>query len=93
MTHHVNSRIHWTDLPFEFLDNLEEYAKHNAICFNGIGQFDIGVNVMLGNYETLYDHFVHFGQTKMSKDDFVKEIKERVRPIHRSNRVTCVKKD
>ena len=33
VTHHIKSRCHWAEMPKEFLDNLEDYAKNGVIVF------------------------------------------------------------
>jgi len=42
-------------MPKDFLENLEAYAENEAICFVGLGFFDVGVHVMLGWWDKLYD--------------------------------------
>ena len=91
ITHHINSRIHWTDMPAEFLKDLDKYAENGAVVFDGLGFFDVGVNVMLGNWEKLYEHYVHLGKHKRSKEEVIKDLKYRLIPIKRDNKVTNVK--
>jgi fatty acid desaturase len=54
ITHHINSRCHWTEMPYEFINNIDRYAECNAIVFDGLSIFEVGVNVMLGNWDTLF---------------------------------------
>ena len=46
VTHHINSRIHWTDMPGHFLKNIDKYHESKVLVFSGLGFFDVGFNVM-----------------------------------------------
>lgn len=85
VTHHVNSRIHWTDMPVKFMDNLEEYAKHDAVVFENLGFFDVGLHVMLGWWDALAERYVHLTKTKRSKQQVIAALKLRLAPIKRTN--------
>ena len=87
VTHHINSQCHWTDMPSHFLNNLEKYAENDPVVFDGLGFFDIGVHVFLGWYDGLYDHYVHFTKEKRSREEVIAELKLRLQPIHRTNRL------
>jgi fatty acid desaturase len=91
VTHHINSRVHWTDLASHFLNNLEKYVENDVLVFDGLGFFDIGLNVMLGRLDYLADHYVHFTKVKKSKEDIIQELKVRLKPIHRTNRLVEAK--
>lgn len=71
VTHHINSRIHWTDMPGHFMKNIDKYAENNVVIFSGLGFFDIGINVMTQNWDVLADHYVHLGKTKMTKAEVI----------------------
>ena len=87
VTHHINSRIHWTDMPSHFMKNLEKYAEHDALIFDQLGFFDIGLHVFCGWWDALADHYVHLTKEKLSKEDVIKKLKLRLKPIKRSNRL------
>jgi len=94
VTHHINSRIHWTDMPYEFLINLDKYAENQVVIFDNLGFFDVGILVMTGNWDKLYEHYVHLGTQKKSRDEVVADLKLRLKPIKRSNKViNVIKKD
>lgn len=88
ITHHINSRIHWTDMPKHFLDNLETYAENNALIFDGLGFFDIGLHVFMGWWDGLADHYVHLSKEKKTKEEVIANLKLRCTPILRKNRRT-----
>jgi hypothetical protein len=91
VTHHINSRVHWTELAHHFLHNIEKYVEHDVLVFDGLGFFDIGLNVMLGRLDVLADHYVHFTKEKRSQDEIIKELKLRLQPIQRINRLVEAK--
>ena len=61
------------------------------LVFDGLGFFDIGLNVMLGRLDLLADHVVQFTKEKKCKEDIVAELKLRLKPIKRSNRIVSAK--
>lgn len=49
---------------------------------------------MTGNWDKLYEHYVHLGTQKKSRDEVVADLKLRLKPIKRSNKViNVIKKD
>lgn len=70
-------------MPAEFLKDLDKYAESNAVVFDGLGFFDVGLNVMLGNWDLLYEHYVHLGKEKRTKEEVIKDLKYRLVPIKR----------
>ena len=86
VTHHINSQVHWTDMPSQFLKNLEKYAENDAVVFDGLGFFDIGLHVFMGWWDSLAEHYVHFTKEKKSKEEVIAMLKVRLQPIERSNR-------
>lgn len=79
--HHVNSKIHWCDLPQKFMDTLDKHAEEDALVFEGIGFFDVGVFVFTGQLRALAKRYVNIGQKQRSIDELVELMKERLRPI------------
>ena len=74
-------------MPSHFLKNLEKYAENDAIVFDGLGFFDIGLHVFMGWWDSLAEHYVHFTKEKKSNEEVIALLKERLQPIQRSNRV------
>jgi hypothetical protein len=80
--HHIKPRAHWTEHPVEFEKNIAEYGKNDAIVFDGIDYFPIWLNMMLGRWGYLADHFVRLpGAPERSKDDVIAFLKSRVQPV------------
>jgi fatty acid desaturase len=80
--HHVKPRCHWTEHPIEFQRALPEYAKHDAIVFDGIDYFEIWLCLMFGRWSRLESKFVRLeGAPARSKDEVIAFLRERVEPI------------
>ena len=45
IVHHLNGRLHWTELPTRFAATLEAHAEHDALCFVGTSFFQVGCGV------------------------------------------------
>ena len=80
--HHINSRLHWTQLPGHFIENVDNYVKNDAIVFQGIGFFEVGLFVKLGMFKKLASHFVHLGGKRRSEEELIAMFKERLQPIY-----------
>lgn len=88
--HHVKARTHWTELPAEFRDNLETYAREDAIVFEGIDFFMVWAYLMLGQWKTLAKHFVRIpGAPERDEAAVIAFLKSRVQRIDVSNYVAA----
>ena len=56
--HHANSRKHWSELPSSFVQNIDRYVEEDAIVFEGLNVFKVGMLVFLGRYDILAEHVV-----------------------------------
>lgn len=84
--HHLNSKLHWTQLPVQFMETLGKHGEEGALVFEGIGFFDVGLAVFMGRLDWLADRcvFLQDGVDSASKKDLLKGIMtERLRPIVR----------
>lgn len=81
--HHQNSRLHWTQLPQKFMDNVLK-GTVSGLVFKGIGFFDVGVAVFLGRYSYLSKHLLRCGSVAatMSDGDIASMLQDRLKPIH-----------
>jgi len=69
-------------MPKDFLENLEAYAEHEVICFKGLGFFDVGVHVMMGWWDKIYDeHYVHLTKEKRSREEVIAFLKSCLKPV------------
>ncbi len=42
IVHHLNSTLHWSELPGRLVATLEAHAEHDALCFIGTSFFQVG---------------------------------------------------
>jgi len=84
VTHHFNSRCHWTDMAIHFFKNIDKYVAAGGICFQDAHFFDIGIYVMTGQWGALAKRYIHFGPDKMSDEEVIAKLKGRLVPIHRT---------
>ena len=82
--HHINSQIHWSEFPAKFVERLRDHGEKDAIVFDGIGFFDVGVALMLRRHGWLADRFVNVGQKPRTREEVIELLKERLRPVRSS---------
>merc|ERR1712166_141203 len=80
IVHHINSRLHWSEMPQRFLDELPTYAKEGAIIFSGLHFFEVGLFTFTGQYTKLYNAYVPMTDKPISLDEFVSMLKTRLKP-------------
>ena len=83
VTHHIDSKLHWTKFARHFMrkENLEKYAKEDAFVFEGVHFFDVGLRILiLRDLDYLAERYVVLpGQRKKrNKKEIVKEMKKRL---------------
>eukprot|EP00913_Durusdinium_trenchii_P032395 g30332.t1 len=68
--HHINARLHWSELPSYFLENqdkckqmtmLEKHIAGGALTFRGVDFFEVGVFTMTKQLDKLAKYYVHLG--------------------------------
>jgi fatty acid desaturase len=80
--HHLRARAHWTEYPVEFEQNLAEYARQDAIVFEGLDFFLVWLLLMTGRWSRLARAFVRLpGAPARSDAEVIELLKERVRAI------------
>jgi fatty acid desaturase len=75
--HHLRPALHWTEMPNDFMRNLEQYAKQKAVVFQGIDYFYIWFLLMSKNYKKLADKFVVMDNSMHTKDEVIAFLKSR----------------
>jgi hypothetical protein len=56
--HHVRPTMHWTDMPGDFLENVERYRTERAIVFRSLDYFSIWALLMSRQYRLLSRFYV-----------------------------------
>jgi len=76
--HHVNARLHWSEMPKYFYDNKEKHLQGGALTFRGLHFFDVGFLVMTKQLRKLAEeHYVHLGDASSAPG--VETVEERLR--------------
>jgi fatty acid desaturase len=79
--HHLKANRHWTEMPQDFLDNRELYAREGAIVFEGLDFFLVSVLLWTGRWGLLARRFVRLDGRERSDEDVIAMLKSRVQPI------------
>jgi hypothetical protein len=77
--HHVKATRHWTEMPEDFLANVETYRKERAIVFTGIDFFGVWFCLMLKRYDWLARRVVSLGPEPASEEETIALLKSRTR--------------
>jgi fatty acid desaturase len=81
--HHLSARTHWTEYPAQFEANAAEYARKDAIVFQGVDYFSVWLLLMTKRYRRLAQVFVQLpGATPRDEAAIIALLKARVRPVH-----------
>ena len=81
ITHHVNSRIHWTEMPLHFIEHIDKYEEGDAIVLHGVNFEEVSFAVWGGKLPDLADKIVQLREVKRTKAELVEMLKERLKPI------------
>ena len=79
--HHLRSSLHWTEMPNNFLQNIEKYRQNKAVVFAGLDYFQIWFLLMIKNYKYLSKKFVSLADETPSAEDIQNLLKSRTRTV------------
>jgi hypothetical protein len=71
--------MHWTDLPNEFLKNLNNYAKENSIIFKKIDFFQVWFFLMTKRYDILAKNLITVNHHIQTKEQAIELLKHRTK--------------
>jgi len=77
--HHLKPSMHWTEMPTDFLKNIDKYRKNNVIIFEGLDYFQIWFLLMIKNYKFLAKKFVDVEEAPRSQQEIIDFLKLRTR--------------
>ncbi|ETO21599.1 hypothetical protein RFI_15605 [Reticulomyxa filosa] len=85
IVHHKYPTLHWTELPTRFATSkeLQLHANSDAICFENVDYFVMGVFVMTGYLNKLAEKMIPLNekQANMTLQDKINFLKNRLKPI------------
>lgn len=79
--HHLRPALHWTEMPTNFLQNLDKYRKSDVVVFTGLDYFQIWFLLMTKNYNYLSKKFVPLSDNLTTKEAITAFLKSRTRTI------------
>lgn len=79
--HHLRPSLHWTDMPNDFLQNIEKYRQNEAVVFNGLDYFQIWFLLMIKNYSYLSKKFVPLTENIASTNEIKSFLKSRTSKV------------
>ncbi len=81
ISHHIRPNMHWTEHPAHLLEHRGEYARHQAIIFDGLDFLKVFVLVMRKKYDVLADHLVNIDGAFASREEAIATLKKRTAKI------------
>jgi len=84
VVHHLNARLHWTEMPAYFYQTRQKHIDNGAITFRGVHFFDVGALVMTGQVRKLAEkYYVHLGskETAPTVDEVEAKLHTWLKPV------------
>lgn len=81
ISHHIKPSMHWTEHPVFFKNTINDYAKHDAIVFDGIHFLHIFIYLMRKRYDLLAKNFVNVGNRYKNDQEVIELLKSRLEKI------------
>ncbi len=75
--HHIHPKLHWTEMPANFLSNVDKYAEMNAIVFEKLDYNQVWFFLMTKQYHKLARQFVNIGNRFSSDDEIIELLRNR----------------
>ncbi len=79
--HHLRPALHYTDIPKEFMKNINQFFEKKTLIFDGIHYLHIFLWLMTKRYDKLADNLVNLNQMFSGKEEAIAIMKERTRKI------------
>lgn len=84
--HHLRPALHYTDIPVEFQNNLDLFAKNKTLVFDGIHYLHIFLWLMNRRYDKLAAHLVNINGTFSSEEEAIDLLKQRTKKLSSEER-------
>jgi hypothetical protein len=81
--HHIKPNRHWSEMPDDFLRNLDRYAEERAVVIRGLDYFHLWLLLMLKQHQKIAQHLVVWPGMDDSLEGRVAWLKSRLRPVKR----------
>lgn len=78
--HHLVPNRHWTEMPQDFLDNIDKYAENKALVFDGIDFQGVFFLLIIKRYDILARHLINInGDTFASDEEAIAIMRKRTK--------------
>lgn len=77
--HHLRPALHWTEMPDNFLQNIEKYKQNRVVVFSGLDYFQIWFLLMTKNYRYLSKKFLPLSDNPICQQDIIQLLKSRTK--------------
>jgi fatty acid desaturase len=81
--HHTRPALHYTDIPSEFLKNLDEFSKKKILVFDGIHYLHIFIWLMTKRYDKLASNLVNVNNMFANEEEAIALLKSRTQKMER----------
>ena len=81
--HHLRPALHYTEIPGEFLKNLDKFVEKKVFVFDGIHYLHIFTYLMTKRYDKLADNLVNVNNMFSSREEAIALMKERTKKFSR----------
>jgi len=85
ITHHINAKKHWSELPMSFIDHIGSYEESGALCFEGLSFDQVSQLVFSNQLDVLAKSIVQLTEKPRSVEENVKYLRECLKPIDSSS--------
>jgi hypothetical protein len=79
--HHTRPALHYTEIPNEFLKNIDAYAKKKVLVFDGIHYLHIFIWLMTKRYDKLAQNLVNVNNMFANEEEAIALLKSRTKKI------------
>lgn len=79
--HHLRPALHYTDIPGEFIKNVDRFAQEKTLVFDGIHYLHIFLWLMTKRYDKLAKNLVNLNNMFSSEEEAIQLMKERTRRV------------
>lgn len=83
ITHHVSSITHWSEMPRQFIEKLDQYETGDAILFERLNFNDVGIAAFCGErgLRKLAKHAVQLREIPRTEEELVALFRQRLQPL------------
>jgi fatty acid desaturase len=86
--HHYSPHRHWTQMPADFLKNLDRYTAHRALVFDGLNYFHLWFFLMTRQYGRLSARLVNLNGMFADEQAAIDLLRQRTQKFQKAHLTT-----